>query len=145
MRDMSGWIAETVPVSTARQFWEFYRQYTHTAIHAASAAALTIFGLLVFVDPLFAGVAIAAYVCPPLVLYALGADVGGESANSTSTDEQQNRTVSETDLVANSHHSDRDTDSDTDGVDGDSDSDGVDGDSDSDGSDGDSDSDSDSD
>jgi hypothetical protein len=140
---MSVWIAE--PVSTARQFWEFYRQYTHSAIHAASAAALTIFGLLVFVDPLFAGVAIAAYVCPPVVLYALGADVGGDSGDSASmsTDRQpQNETVSET---AKRQHSTGDTDSDTDSDDGDSDSDSDTGDTDTDSDDGDSDSDSDSD
>lgn len=31
--------------------WVYYRDYTRTAIHAASAAALTAFGLLIFIDP----------------------------------------------------------------------------------------------
>lgn len=82
---MCAWITETAPVSEARAFWEFYRRYTHPAIHVASAAALAIFGLLVFVDPLFAGLAIAAYVCPPLVLYLLDVDVTVESDESTLT------------------------------------------------------------
>ncbi|MCU4925265.1 hypothetical protein OB905_04595 [Halobacteria archaeon AArc-dxtr1] len=53
-----------------RGLWEFYLAYTNTGVHTAAAAALAIFGLLVFVDPLFAVVAIASYVLPPLVLYA---------------------------------------------------------------------------
>jgi len=126
---MDVWIAGTVPVMTARQFWDFYRQYTHSAIHAASAAALTIFGLLIFIDPLFAGVAIAAYVCPPLVLYAFGVDVGTDSGGSASisADRQPlNESVSETESQQNNG----DTDSDSTG--GDSDSDSDDGDTDSD-------------
>ncbi|MDJ1430736.1 hypothetical protein [Halostagnicola sp. A-GB9-2] len=51
--------------------WRFYLAYTQTATHAATAAAFAIFGLLVFVDPLFALLAIGSYVVPPLVLYVL--------------------------------------------------------------------------
>ncbi len=54
-----------------RGLWRFYLAYTQTATHAASAAAFAIFGLLVFVDSLFAIVAIASYVVPPVVLYVL--------------------------------------------------------------------------
>ncbi|MEY7848688.1 hypothetical protein AB7C87_05735 [Natrarchaeobius sp. A-rgal3] len=65
-----------------RGLWEYYREYTGSAVHTASAAALAIFGLLVFVDPLFAVVAIASYVCPPIVLYAIGIDVTPHSSRS---------------------------------------------------------------
>ena len=57
------------PQSSVREFWTFYRRYTDTAVHTASAAALAIFGLLVFVDPLFVLLAIGSYVLPPVVLY----------------------------------------------------------------------------
>ncbi|MFO7833558.1 MAG: hypothetical protein R6V31_05765 [Halohasta sp.] len=102
--------------------WTYYRQYTHSAIHAAAAAALTIFGLLVFIDPLFAAVAIAAYVCPPIVLYVLGVDVGSESGP-VSADRPLGSD-------SDSDDGDSDSDSDSDGADGDTDSDGSDTDSD---------------
>ncbi|RDI73027.1 hypothetical protein DWB78_05815 [Halopelagius longus] len=119
-------------------FWKYYRRYTHTAIHTASAAALTGFGLLIFIDPLFVALAIAAYVCPPLVLYGLGVDVGEESDSSSET---AVRAESRTDADGHSDagsDGDSDTDSDSDGGDGDSDgpdadADGVD--TDTDGSD----------
>lgn len=62
----------------ARGFWAYYRRYTNTAIHAATTAALTAFGLLIFIDPSFAWLAIASYVLPPVVLYAVGSDVGDD-------------------------------------------------------------------
>jgi len=144
---MNRWLAETGSLSNARQWvyglWEFYRQYTHSAIHAASAAALTIFGLLVFIDPLFAGVAIAAYVCPPVVLYTLGVDVGGDSDREASTGGSiRNETGPVAESPTSSESGDGDTDSDS--GDGDTDSDSGDGDTDSDSGDGDTDSDSDS-
>ncbi len=111
--------------------WEYYRGYTHTAIHAASAAALTAFGLLIFVDHLFVVLALASYVCPPIILYSLGAEFG---KTPSSPDESPAHADSET-----QPDSDSDTDSDTD--DGDSDSDSDDSDSDSDSDDGDTDSD----
>lgn len=116
--------------------WEYYREYTHTAIHAASAAALTAFGLLVFVDRLFVILAIAAYVCPPVVLYSIDADVGKSSASSKTASV---RADPESNAKSDSTTNDGDTDSDSD--DGDTDSDSDDGDSDSDGDDGDTDSD----
>jgi len=151
-------------IQWGRGLWAFYRQYTQTAIHAASVAALTIFGLLVFIDPLFAGVAIAAYLCPPLVLYLLGVDVGAEPSDVERTDEQgavdrQERTETsaaetdteppdagrndETNSDRNNRNSDRgDGDSDTDSDNGDSDTDSDNGDSDTDSDNGDSDTDS---
>lgn len=114
-------------------FWEYYREYSHSAIHAATVAALTIFGLLIFIDPVFAVLAIASYICPPVALYVVGADVNADSEQA--------------DLIAARAGSDRDSDSDSgtdsDSNDGDSDFDGDDGDSDSDtdGTDADSDSD----
>jgi len=127
----------------SRDVWAFYRQYTQTAIHAASVAALTIFGLLVFIDPLFAGVAIAAYLGPPVVLYLLGVDGGvdTEDAVETSEHETTGSATVETEPVLDAGRS-GDTDADRD--DGDTDSDSDDGDSDSDRDDGDSDTDTDS-
>ena len=147
-----------------RELWRFYRHYVKTAVHTASAAALAIFGLLVFIDPLFALLAIASYVLPPVVLFVVGgsssvdsinedagtspertsevapgpghADVelGGED-NVTSTGLR----IGETDV--DSEHGGTDTDSQS--ADGDTDSDSGGGDTDSDSDEGDTDSDSD--
>lgn len=68
--------SETALTDRARGFWAYYRRYTTTAIHAAATAALTAFGLLIFIDPAFAWLAIAAYVLPPVILYATGIEVG---------------------------------------------------------------------
>ena len=130
---MSLTVTEKGSASTTTQWLQglgkYYREYTHTATHAASAAALTAFGLLVFIDRLFVVLAIASYLCPPLVLYSIGADVGRTSDSSqVTTARAESRT-----------NSDSDSDADSDGDDGDSDSDGDDGDSDSDGSDADAD------
>ena len=65
-------MATARPRTRVRNFWRFYRRYTSTAAHTLSAAALAIFGLLVFVDPLFALLAIGAYVLPPILLFAVG-------------------------------------------------------------------------
>ncbi|WP_135852108.1 WD40/YVTN/BNR-like repeat-containing protein [Halorussus salinus] len=51
-------------------FGPYFKRYTKTWQHAVATAALTAFGMLTFVDKLFAIVAISAYVLPPLVLYA---------------------------------------------------------------------------
>ncbi|SDQ48664.1 hypothetical protein [Natronobacterium texcoconense] len=142
-----------------RGLWSFYRSYTNTAVHTAATAALAIFGILVFVDPWFAVVAIACYVLPPVVLYvrigerssledehqSTQADQDTESDPLESTDDgsrerDHSRTIPDT-AVGNgdtdSDAGDGDTDSDSDFDDGDTDSD-------SDGNDGDTDSDSDS-
>ncbi|MWV40771.1 hypothetical protein [Natrialba sp. INN-245] len=133
-----------------RGLWSYYRAYTGTAVHTASAAALAIFGLLVFVDPLFAVVAIASYVCPPVVLYVLGVDTHSSRPEPTVTetdasDGSSRRTTSgpaAADVGSKPVNADRrdepgepdGSDSDTDTTDGDSDSDTDtdDGDSDSD-------------
>lgn len=117
------------PVHWLQGLWEYYRGYTHTAIHAASAAALTAFGLLVFIDRLFVVLAIVSYIGPPLILYSMDADVGNPS-DSSKVDAL--RADSET-------NSDTDSDTDSDSDDGDSDSDSDDGDTDSDGADADAD------
>lgn len=107
--------------------WAYYREYTHTAIHTASAAALTAFGLLIFIDRLFVVLAIAAYICPPLILYSIGADAGKPPNSSESTtDRADSRTSSVDDLDSD------DGDSDSDSDDGDADSDGTDADADAD-------------
>ncbi|WP_211694149.1 hypothetical protein [Natronomonas salina] len=114
--------------------WEYYREYTHTAILTASAAALTAFGLLIFIDRLFVLLAIAAYICPPLILYSLDADAGKTPSSSESaTDRADSRTSSGAGMDSD------DGDSDSDSDDGDADSDGTDADADAD--DGDSDTD----
>ncbi|WP_135305003.1 hypothetical protein [Haloarcula amylovorans] len=50
-------------------FGPFFRRYTKTWQHAVATAALTAFGMLTFINRLFAVVAIAAYLVPPVVLY----------------------------------------------------------------------------
>ncbi|SDJ94752.1 hypothetical protein [Natronorubrum texcoconense] len=71
-------LASTVVLSSVthwvQDFWVFYRRYTDTTVHTASTAALAIFGILVFVDPWFAAVAIVCYVVPPIALYVLADD-----------------------------------------------------------------------
>lgn len=119
----------STPTQWLHGFGKYYREYTHTAIHAASAAALTAFGLLVFIDRLFVVLAIASYICPPLILYGIGADVGKTSESSPATPVRAESRA----------NSDSDSDTDSDGDDEDSDSDSDDGDSDSDGSDADAD------
>lgn len=110
--------ALSTAVQWLRGLWEYYREYTNTAIHAASVAALTIFGLLVFIDALFVVLAIASYVGPPLVLYSIGADAGNSADSPKAAPRDDSRENS-------------DTDSDSDGIDSDSDND--DGDTDTDG------------
>ncbi|GAA0221816.1 hypothetical protein [Haladaptatus pallidirubidus] len=140
--------SEVVSATTRwlRGLWNYYREYTHTAVHAASAAALTAFGLLIFIDRLFVVLAIIAYIAPPLILYSIGSDIGRESdAREIATDRPVPARGTETNASTNSERSDGDTDSD--GGDGDTDSDGDidsdsdDGDTDSDSDDGDTDSD----
>lgn len=119
-KPISGWL---------HGLWEYYQGYSHTAVHAASAAALTAFGLLIFVNRLFAVIAIIVYVCPPIILYSLDSDVGRPSPSSSSPTEQgDSGTSSPTMAVPDTDidHGDADSDSD----DGDTDSDGIDSDTD---------------
>ncbi|AGB15942.1 hypothetical protein Halru_1329 [Halovivax ruber XH-70] len=148
---------------TLREFWQFYRRYVETPIHALSVAALAMFGILVFVDSLFALLAIASYVVPPIVLFSIGWSTPAKrdfepderSANRARRSDPQSAErgtattrsnpparASVRDGDADSDSDDGDSDSDSDGSDSDSDSDGTDTDSDSDGTDTDSDSDS---
>lgn len=137
-------------------FWSFYRRYTNTAIHTAAAATLAIFGILVFVDPWFAALAIASYVLPPIVLYVFDPDVVPAPEHSAETPDSnrseptparhervltidQETAIGGGDSDSDTDRDDGDTDSDSDG--GDTDSDGDDGDTDSDSDDGDTDSD----
>lgn len=117
--------------------WEYYREYTHTAVHTASAAALAAFGLLIFIDPLFVVLAIASYIVPPLVLYSIGANVEDTSDSSkrdavpvdggtNSDDDSDTPPVADADTDSGSDDGDTDSDSD----DGDTDSDSADGDTD---------------
>ncbi len=125
------------PVSSTaawfRGFWGYYRGYTRTAVHAASASALTIFGLLVFVDRLFVVLAVASYVCPPFLLYGFDADAGRPDSSDAPAVRADSGPGSDSGADGDADGSDGDADG-SDG-DADSDSDGDDGDADSDGSD----------
>lgn len=101
--------------------WEYYRAYTRTAIHAAATAALTAFGLLIFIDPLFAILAILAYLTPPIVPYSLGTDVEPEARSAES---DQGRVTTRTNADRGSEPNGKDSDSDSDGDESDSDQDG---------------------
>ncbi|AEH37209.1 hypothetical protein [Halopiger xanaduensis] len=154
-------VSSTVLVTAPRrlrEFWSFYRRYTTTAIHTAATVALAIFGILVFLDPWFAAIAIGSYVVPPVVLYALEFEPPSPEGTSSADHNRNGETgatrdravepVASTPETGRSRGggSDTDTDTDTDSDDGDtdSDSDSDDGDTDSDSDDGDTDSDSDS-
>lgn len=110
----------STPVRWLSGLWKYYRGYTRTAAHAAATAALTGFGLLAFVDPLFVALAILSYLVPPVALYGLGADVGDRAGTP----------AREPDRAAASSGSVGRRDADSDGDDGDADSDGDDGDTD---------------
>jgi hypothetical protein len=61
----------------------FYRSYVRTDLHAVATVALTALGTLTVVHRGFAAAALAAYLLPPLALYARGAwlsDAGDEAA-----------------------------------------------------------------
>ncbi|MFC7215210.1 hypothetical protein ACFQO4_14125 [Saliphagus sp. GCM10025334] len=135
-----------------RGLWTFYLEYTRTGMHTATAAAFAIFALLVFVDSLFAVLAIGVYVVPPVVFYVLERDPSiaddvhgdegatpnktpGETAVDSGFDDRitgDGDTDSDTDTDSDSDDGDTDSDSDSDDGDTDTDSDSDDGDSDSD-------------
>lgn len=139
---------------TARDFWQFFRGYVDTPIHAVSAAALAIFGILVFVDPLFALLAIGSYVLPPIVLFSIGWRKPSDRAFEPDENSVERARRSRTGAADTGTRPDRvwssaeaadpiDADADSDGGDGDTDTDSDDGDTDTDSDDGDTDSDSD--
>ncbi|MFC7232886.1 hypothetical protein ACFQMM_18800 [Saliphagus sp. GCM10025308] len=144
-----------------RGLWTFYLEYTRTGMHTATAAAFAIFALLVFVDSLFAVLAIGVYVVPPVVFYVLerdpsiAGDVGenereipremvadsgvdnrtrgdGDTDSDSDSDTDSDGGDTDTDSDSDSDDGDTDTDSDSDDGDTDTDSDSDDGDSDSD-------------
>lgn len=91
-----------------RGFFAYYRVYARSGIHAASAAALTVFGVLAStVDPRFVAVAIAVYVLPPVFLY-LTAE--GERVPSV-TEEHRGDSAADAEREAETEHeSDAETD-----------------------------------
>ncbi|WP_312854264.1 hypothetical protein [Natronococcus sp. JC468] len=130
-----------------RGLWQFYLAYTKTGVHAAAAAALAIFGILVFVDGAFAILAIASYVLPPVVLYVRADDAAPAPEAGTDSLEtpgpvgrgrEPDRRSTGPALV-----DERRADGRAAAFDGDTDSDSDDGDTDSDSDDGDTDTDSD--
>jgi hypothetical protein len=64
-------VVNSAVIQWFRGLWRFYLTYTKTGVHAAATAGLAIFGLLMFVDDTFVVFAIASYVLPPMILYAL--------------------------------------------------------------------------
>lgn len=137
-----------IPTVSARvnEFWAYYRRYTDTTVHTAATAALTIFGLLIFLDPWFAVLAIGSYVLPPVVLYTLaddrapGADDGYPQQDRPSdhtartVDSTRRRSTGGSPRASSGHDSragstaavgNGDTDTDSDSDDGDTDFDGV--------------------
>ncbi|WP_265111316.1 hypothetical protein [Halosolutus halophilus] len=141
-------VAPTV-AAPLREFWSFYRRYTSTAIHTAATAALTIFGILVFVDPWFAVLAIGSYVLPPMVLYVFEPSFVPEKQSTSPNGKESGEPERSAAVREHATAADRtptsggNGDTDTDRDDGDTDTDRDDGDTDSDSDDGDTDSDSD--
>jgi photosystem II stability/assembly factor-like uncharacterized protein len=86
-----------------RDFGAFYREYAQTEIHAISAAALTLFGLLTFIHPGFVVVAISAYVLPPVYVYLTTREDSDTNRETRETPFKDSNTESET-------HSSSDTD-----------------------------------
>lgn len=73
----------------SRGFFEFYREYAQSGIHAASAALLTAFGLLIPVNRAFLAVAVGVYIIPLLYFYVTsnGSEGDTDSERTASTDE----------------------------------------------------------
>lgn len=131
-----------------RGFWRFYLEYSKTSIHTATAAAFAIFALLVFVDSLFAVLAIGVYVVPPVMFYVLERGPSLDDSDpsldghdeSTGRNGNRERSGSRGSVAGNenvdsngdgdSDSDDGDTDTDTDTDDGDTDSDSDNGDTD---------------
>lgn len=71
-----------------RSFFEFYREYAQSGVHAASAALLTVFGLLTTIHRAFLIVAVMAYVLPLLYSYLIyNRHHGDTDTEHTATDE----------------------------------------------------------
>ncbi|WP_207588667.1 hypothetical protein [Halomontanus rarus] len=133
-----------------RGLWAYYLAYTNTAVHAATAASFAIFALLVFLDPLFAILAIGSYVVPPIVLYireggvpdrrarkleesdVLDSSSGLEASTASPSTSRGHVPDADPEVSAGDSDGGRDSDSDSDSDDGDSDSDSDGGDSDTD-------------
>jgi hypothetical protein len=81
-------------------FVDFYRRYAKTWIHGVATAALTAFGTLTFVHELFAVVAVAAYVAPPLFLFLSRSSTDLNSDSNTNSDVSASTTAN-TDTTAN--------------------------------------------
>ncbi|WP_345781268.1 hypothetical protein [Natronobeatus ordinarius] len=96
-----------------RGLWNYYREYTSTPIHTAATAALAIFGILIFVDPLFAVVAIGSYVLPPIVLYVR--QPANDDRSSTARPDAGDDTPRDGDTDTDRDDGDTDSDSDRDG------------------------------
>ncbi|WP_380674952.1 WD40/YVTN/BNR-like repeat-containing protein [Salinigranum sp. GCM10025319] len=79
-----------VDLAGADGFVDFYRRYAKTWIHGVATAALTAFGTLTFVHELFAVVAVAAYVAPPLFLYFTRSSTASNSDSDTESTSNAN-------------------------------------------------------
>ena len=83
-------------------FVDFYRRYAKTWIHGVATAALTAFGTLTFVHELFAVVAVAAYVAPPLFLFLTRSSTHSNTgSNANANSDVSANTTANTDTTAN--------------------------------------------
>lgn len=89
-----------------QDFFTFYREYTHTGIHAASTAGLTAFGLLTFVHRAFVVLAIAVYVLPPIYLYLTRDDAVDTVEPSESSDPSESEPTNPSDAAGSRESTD---------------------------------------
>jgi hypothetical protein len=76
-------------VARITAFGVFFKRYARTWQHAVATAALTAFGMLTFVNGIFAVIALLAYVLPPLVIYARSPGVVEETTAPNADDSDE--------------------------------------------------------
>ncbi|WP_049998317.1 WD40/YVTN/BNR-like repeat-containing protein [Halococcus sediminicola] len=102
-------MAESSTNGGSRGFFAYYRQYARSGVHAASAAALTAFGLWASFtgNRWFILLAIAVYILPPIFLYLTGEGenvpsvVGDDTADTTGYESGGSGAVGRDDSTAN--------------------------------------------
>jgi hypothetical protein len=112
------------PSTRGEGFVTFFKRYARSWQHGVATAALTAFGLLTVVDPLFVVVALLAYAAPPVVLYLRaapsrpdpGSDPGADGATGV-PDGRRAETTRRTETRETAHRAGtRENDSGADGV-----------------------------
>lgn len=89
-----------------QSFAAFFRRYTKTWQHALATASLTAFGALAVLHRWFVALAVAAYVLPPIVLYATQSGPAAErnAAPTVGSGESDTRTPDESERTEQSNH-----------------------------------------